>query len=60
MEQVEVTVSLYPENRVLTIGREIPTGNVLMFTVTRIRSEELKAIMEAKREDVQKLLQSLI
>lgn len=58
MEQV--TVAKYPERRVLTIGCSIPTGNVEQFTVTRIPSEDLRRIMEAKAEDVQKLLEPFI
>lgn len=60
MEKTEVTVAKYPDRRELTIGRTIPTGNVEMYTVTLIPSEELKAIMEAKSEEVQKLLQPFI
>lgn len=56
----EITVAVYPDRRVMTVGREIPTGNVQMYTVTRVTSEELRKIMEAKPEEVQKILESFI
>ena len=58
MEQV--TIAKYPDKRVLTIGCDIPTGNVEQFTITRIQSDELRKIMEAKPEEVQKLLEPFI
>lgn len=60
METVEVTVSKYPDRRELAIGCVPPSGNVEQFTVTRIPSETLKGIMEAKIEDVQRLLDQFI
>lgn len=56
----EITVAKYPDLRVMTVGRVIPTGNVQMYTVTRVTSEELLKIMEAKPEEVQKILESFI
>lgn len=57
---VEVTVAKYHDRRELTIGNSIPSGSVESFTVTRIPSEDLKKIMEAKSSDVQKLLEPFI
>lgn len=60
METVEVTVSKYPDRRELAIGCVHPSGNVEQFTITRISVEELKGIMRAKSEDVQKILERFI
>ena len=56
----EITVAKYHDRRVMTVGRAIPTGNVQMYAVTRVSSDELRKIMEAKPEEVQKILESFI
>jgi hypothetical protein len=55
-----VTIVQYPDRKELTIGNVIPGHGAQLYTLTDVPESEVEKIMEAKSEDVQKLLSAYL